>query len=515
MATTISPAPPRRAKRRRERGPDLLKLPVIGPFLTWRHSRLVMQTPLMLISALILFDGFTGPSLAPRNFATTLSWVHYRGLLVLALLMAGNLFCMGCPFMVPRKLSKWLLKPTRRWPQALRNKWLPIGGLLLILWSYEAFALWSSPLLTAWVAVAYFVGAFVIDGLFEKATFCKYVCPLGLFNFAYGVLSPVKISARSLDTCRDCATKDCQQGHPGARGCELDLFVPAMKTSMDCTLCMDCVHACPHDNIALLVRPPATRLIPLAMASPTPAGKTRHTVASPLTAGAARLRLPFAGRLDLAGLCVVGTGAALVNALAMIDAGYALEARSRALLHTTSHGLAILPIFLLGMVIIPLAVAGGAAALVRRLADRQSTLGAVFGRLAPTYLPIGFGVWGAHYAFHFLTGALAIVPLAQSLLGEYGVTLAGPPRWGMGQVLPAEALLPIQLLFVYGGLFGSLMVAYRTARLRYPAAPALRRREIAVMAAVTIMIALIAVLILSQPMQMRGTFQFSGPSAGS
>ena len=77
---------------------DLMNLPGIGPFLRWQHARTAVQAPLFLLAVLMVWDGFAGPQLAPKNLATTLTWVHYRGLVVLALLVAGNLFCMAYPF---------------------------------------------------------------------------------------------------------------------------------------------------------------------------------------------------------------------------------------------------------------------------------------------------------------------------------------------------------------------------------------------------------------------------------
>ena len=43
------------------------------------------------------------------NLAGVLPWIHWRGLVVLGLLAAGNVFCMACPFMLPRTLARrWL-----------------------------------------------------------------------------------------------------------------------------------------------------------------------------------------------------------------------------------------------------------------------------------------------------------------------------------------------------------------------------------------------------------------------
>ena len=170
-------------KRLERGGVDLLRWPVVGRFLRWRHSRKVMQLPLLALAVVMILHGLFGPQLAPKNLATVLTWVHYRGLLVLVLLVAGNLFCMACPFMLPRELARRFFKPTRSWPRRLRNKWVALGLFVAVLFAYELFDLWGSPWWTAWLVLAYFAGALVVDSLFKNASFCKYVCPIGQFNF--------------------------------------------------------------------------------------------------------------------------------------------------------------------------------------------------------------------------------------------------------------------------------------------------------------------------------------------
>ena len=98
-------------------GVDLLRWPVLGRFLRWRWSRMALQLPLLLLAAVLVVHGLYGPEFAPKNLATLLSWVHFRGLLVLVLLFAGNFFCLGCPFMLPRELARWLFRPARNWPR--------------------------------------------------------------------------------------------------------------------------------------------------------------------------------------------------------------------------------------------------------------------------------------------------------------------------------------------------------------------------------------------------------------
>ena len=79
---------------------DLLRLPLIGSLLRWRHARTLLQIPVFIVSGAMILHGFFGPTLAPKNLATTLTWVHFRGALVFVLLLAGNFFCLACPFML-------------------------------------------------------------------------------------------------------------------------------------------------------------------------------------------------------------------------------------------------------------------------------------------------------------------------------------------------------------------------------------------------------------------------------
>ncbi len=205
---------------------DVLRAPLIGRVLTWRWGRLVFQLPLLLIAGLLVYDGLTGPRLASQNLATVSVWVHYRGIIILALVFVGNLFCMGCPFTLPRTLAQRLSGAGRRWPRALRNKWLAVGAFVGFLFLYEWLDLWASPWLTAWIIIAYFLSAFILEAVFAESPFCKYVCPLGTFNFVGATASPTQIAVHSADTCRTCVGKECVNGSAQTLGCGTELFPP-------------------------------------------------------------------------------------------------------------------------------------------------------------------------------------------------------------------------------------------------------------------------------------------------
>ena len=283
-------------------------------------GRRALQLILLGIAIAVVIHGFTGPQVAPRNLATVLTWVHYRGLLVIALLAAGNLFCTSCPMILVRDLGRRAWHPALRWPRWLRGKWLSLALLVGVLFAYELFDLWELPAATAWLIVAYFAAAFVVDVLFSGATFCKHICPIGQFNFAASVMSPLELRSKDMNTCRSCRTVDCIKGRTSApgrvlRGCELALFMPNKVGNIDCTLCGDCVRACPHDNIELAARLPGIELL-----------DTRRR------SGIGRLMR----RKDIAALFIVFTIAGLLNAYAMTAGAEALTPATLTLLFGVS-----------------------------------------------------------------------------------------------------------------------------------------------------------------------------------
>ena len=54
--------------------------------------------------------------------------------------------------------------------------------------------------------------------------------------------------------------KEVAHGPGGALGCGTELFAPRMRGNLDCTMCLDCVRACPHDNVSLFTRDPGAEL---------------------------------------------------------------------------------------------------------------------------------------------------------------------------------------------------------------------------------------------------------------
>lgn len=471
---------------------DLTRAPVLGPFLRWKHARTALQVPLLLLAGVIVADGLLGPRAAPQNVAGVAPWVQWRGLVVLALLIVGNLFCMACPFMLPRRLAKRILPGDRSWPSWLKGKWLALALLVAFFWGYEAFDLWNSPWLTAWLVLAYFAAAFVLDGFFRGAAFCKYACPIGSFNFINSVASPAEVRVRDSGVCEACETKDCIAGRyevdPGSgdarlvqSGCELWLFQPRKVGNLDCTFCLDCVQACPHDNVGIIPRLPG-----------------RELVRDRWRSGIGRLT----ARPDLLALALVVVFASFVNAAGMIGPAHAVQAAIGRGLGTSSEVVAWTVFLLLGLGVVPALLLWATARASAWLAPGDVPVRRIVLRMGWGLVPLGFGMWIAHYAFHFLASGLTLIPVLHRAAGDAGLA-SGSPDWSLGAILPAGWLVPLELLALEAGLLGSIVLLHYIARSTFGAGRG-ARRAFAPWALLSVVLAGAGAWVMTQPMEMRG-----------
>jgi cytochrome c oxidase assembly factor CtaG len=433
-----------------------------------------MQVAMLLLAVTVVADGWFGPQVAPMNLAGILPWIHWRALSILALLVVGNLFCMSCPFMLVRDAGRKLVSPKWRWPRHLRNKWLAMALFVIYLWAYEAFGLWDSPFLTASIIVGYFAATLIIDSFFRGASFCKYVCPIGQFHFVSSMVSPREVAVRKGATCQSCRTHDCIRGNQQARGCELYLFQPKKASNLDCTFCLDCVKACPHDNIGILPVVPAKTI-----------------TEDPYRSSIGRL----SRRTDLAALALVFVFAAFANAAGMIAPVMMFEHGWHARLGAHSMPWIVGALVLIFVVLLPLATTSLCAAVsgmnrsgIKRLTDFSR--GLVF-----ALVPLGFAMWGAHLLYHFATGWNAIWPVVQHRFLNAQNQIAVPmiPDW----------LTAVQIVLLDAGLLLTLYVAWR---LTIQAAGKVRSAIMLVSpwAAVAVALYCAGAWILFQPMQMRG-----------
>jgi cytochrome c oxidase assembly factor CtaG/polyferredoxin len=462
--------------------PEALRKALAGLVRSTRLRR-TLQLTLFALAGVIVIDGWFGPQRpSALNLAGVLPWTYWRGLAVIALLLAGNLFCAICPFTLPRSLAARLLGRPFAWPAALRSKWPAVALFALYLWAYEAFALWDSPYWTAWIVVGYFAACFLVEGLFPRGSFCRHLCPIGQLHFVNSGVSPLEVRARDRAVCADCTTHDCLRGNQDGPGCPTGLFLPTKSGNLDCTFCLDCVRACPHENAALALVAPGASL-----------GRGRSSRA--------------VSGLDLAALSLLVCFGAFANAAAMLAPVVSAGAAVSAWLGTSSD-LLVLSVGLvlaLGAALALLVPACAAAGRVLAGAGARGTsVRQIVARLSPALVPLGFAMWLAHFGFHLRTGIATLAPAAGRALEGLGLVASPPFSSSALAGASAASVFPDPELWVLGaGLVVSMAVGWRIARELAPApGPALRLGL--PWAALALALYASGVWIVLQPMQMRG-----------
>jgi hypothetical protein len=122
-------------------------------------------------------------------------------------------------------------------------------------------------------------------------------------------------------------------------------------------------------------------------------------------------------------------------------------------------------------------------------------------RYAYGLVPLGFGIWLAHYGFHLLTGALTVVPVTQSAaIDLMGWAALGDPLWRWAGMRPG-AVFPIQLGCILLGMAGSIGVTHLISLRDYPTRS---NRASLPWIIVVILLAAAALWVLFQPMELRG-----------
>ena len=118
----------------------------------------------------MILHGLFGPALAPKNIATTLTWVHFRGALGFCSAICRKLLLPRMSVHARAKSRAQVLSPGAKLATlACATNGSRSSLLVAMLFVYEWLDLWASPWWTAWLIVAYFAGALLVDALFKHA----------------------------------------------------------------------------------------------------------------------------------------------------------------------------------------------------------------------------------------------------------------------------------------------------------------------------------------------------------
>ncbi len=415
---------------------ELTRFPLIKSLLKNRWPQMVVLLVMLAGFLFAIQSGFIGTPVGNRNFGIVFVWIAWWAVLILvAVPFFGRGWCAVCPIPLP---GEWLQRgaimdpPAKkprwfnlRWPNRLRNIWLQ--NLTFTLVALFSSVILTAPKVTAVVLAAMLFLAIGMSIVFERRTFCRYICPVGGFIGLYAQAAPLELRVKDKRVCLVCKDKPCYNGSKAGYGCPWDVFPGGLTKNTYCGLCMECLRTCPHGNIGVNARPFSADLA-------KPSTRMDEAFKAFLMLGAAMI---YAG-VFLGPWGTVKLAAYSVGSLAWFNytAGFLVFI------------FGILPALFLGIV--------GAG---RALTKATTTLKKSFTTFATALVPLGLMFWVSFSLSFVLTNAAYIFSSLSDPFG-WGWNLFGTaanPR----QPYLTTLVLPLQTLALVGGLLWTARTAQK------------------------------------------------------
>ncbi len=239
---------------------DLLDVYFFRNLVKNRFFKPVINLIFFIALLIIIYFGVTSePDLrfGGNPFATIMIWDLWHPLLAFTIILFGRLWCFACPIGAAGDWAQSAFSFKKKYPEKYRNLWIAVILFLLIFASERhLFMFTRNPPNTAYLLILFTALAVVMGIIYEKRSFCRYVCPIGIVLGVFSMLSAVELRCKSKKTCKDHDIKECITGTDSGKACPVGEFPQTMERNNYCIMCMECVKSCSKDNIRVSPRLP-------------------------------------------------------------------------------------------------------------------------------------------------------------------------------------------------------------------------------------------------------------------
>jgi polyferredoxin len=192
------------------------------------------------------------------NLSNLIVWSYWWPIIIVTAILFGRFWCSICPMeLITSFFGRIGLK--KKPNKLLKSGWIiTLFYLVILIVGIHTLAIHRIPQLMAFYMLALLSVAIISGLIWEKRTFCTYICPIGHLLGLYSMLSFTKLRVKDSNVCRDCRTKDCisKSDHYKfiGRSCTSELYPVKIEDNRDCILCGQCHKSCSKDNIAIQKR---------------------------------------------------------------------------------------------------------------------------------------------------------------------------------------------------------------------------------------------------------------------
>jgi len=249
---------------------NLFRLDQVRRIFYHRAYPAALQLITGLFFALIIYEGFFGSQQAAGNVSLPLTWGIWEPTIIMSAFFAAKIWCAACPIGALSEVASRHFSLKRRVPAFIRHYgfWLGAIGIGAIMWAEVAFHLPFSPLGTAMLISTIAVLGFAFGVLFQRRSWCRYVCPLGYLIGVFSQCSLIEMRSNYGICNNQCLDHRCFVDTKDEPGCPMFQAPFSLASNLECILCAKCIKACPHESPMLNLRLPGYELSKVSQPSP-------------------------------------------------------------------------------------------------------------------------------------------------------------------------------------------------------------------------------------------------------
>lgn len=237
---------------------DLLNLPWFARVVLGGRVLPALKAVVALVFLGIVAACLVLPNSSVGWWANLMVWGLWWPGLVLSMLLLGRAWCAVCPLGSAGQAAKRVGGRELEPPDRLKRIGAVVAlvGFVLIVWIEQATAMAENPTHTAVLLIALALTAVVVGWLYQRHTWCRYLCPLGAMGAVLAVAPALRIRARKEVCAGSCTGNECYKGSSTTDGCPMFTHAMFSQSGQHCKLCMNCVRTCPHGAARLVMRLP-------------------------------------------------------------------------------------------------------------------------------------------------------------------------------------------------------------------------------------------------------------------
>jgi transcriptional regulator with AAA-type ATPase domain len=237
---------------------DLLRSPALSWAALRRPALRAARAAVALVFAGIVAACLLVPDTQWGRIANLLVWGLWWPVLVVSMVMFGRLWCAVCPLSTGAAAGQCATHLGRADPGRLRRLGPPLAilGFVVIMWAELISDMSAHSHYTAVLLIVLALSAALVGQIYQRHTWCRYLCPLGAMGATFTVCSALRVQVQKEVCAASCTGHECYKGSATAPGCPMFNHVLFLSSGQHCKLCMECLRSCPSHSPRLVLQLP-------------------------------------------------------------------------------------------------------------------------------------------------------------------------------------------------------------------------------------------------------------------